>query len=86
LIEPKPGWQLFEATVVLIRASLELFGNDVVAMSRYGMGASLVHCFGVLYCANVISHIPYFIGDTIMRRIHRNHGRNCRTVVFTRDI
>jgi hypothetical protein len=86
LLEPEPNLDAFQGTSQLIRAQFEHRGYHIRQISRCGMGTALVRFADAVDRDNVISQSPFFIGDTIMRVIPHNEGRNWRAAIFTHDV
>jgi hypothetical protein len=50
------------------------------------MGTALVRFMDVVDRDNAISQSPYFIGETVLRVIPQNEGKNWRSASFTHDV
>jgi hypothetical protein len=76
LLEPEPNLNVFQGTSQLIIAQFEQHGYRIRQISRCGMGTTLVCFTNVVDRDNAISQSPYFIGDSIIRVLPWNEGRN----------
>ena len=86
VLEPEPSTDMFEGTATLIADFLQQRRLTVRAISRSGIGAALVRFMDVVEQVSAVFNSPYFIGDTIMRVIEQNRGRNHRSAGFTHDV
>jgi hypothetical protein len=84
-LEPEPDLTHFQGMSQLIRAQFEQRGFRIRQISRCGMGTTLVCFMDAVDRDNAISQSPYFIGETVLRVIPQNEGRNWRSASFTHD-
>jgi hypothetical protein len=85
-LELEPDLTHFQGMSQLICAQFEQRGFCIRQISRCGMGTALVHFMDAVDHDNAISQSPYFIGETVLRVIPQNEGRNWRSASFTHDV
>ena len=86
IIEPEPTPDMFQGTTTLITDLFQKRRLTVSEVSRSGLGAAMIRFQDVIERDSAVRNSPYFIGDTVMRIVEQNKGRNHRSTTFTHDV